>query len=175
MPESLDKNQDLAKRADCSTSDRSDTSQTAGAGAKSGESGAEAGLQLLNEREESKEAATVASADQPDYTTREELIKLVGKHPVAQNHTVVNEMCLQLSVADFFKKILTDGSPISLETTYRERGEQQVRSVEWQPAADGETHEGLPVLETKVYELEVQIKGNPFVKKAPTKRTMKLI
>jgi hypothetical protein len=27
----------------------------------------------------------------------------------------------------------------------------------------------------KVYELEVQIKGNPFVKKAPTKRTFKIV
>jgi hypothetical protein len=33
----------------------------------------------------------------------------------------------------------------------------------------------MPVLESKVYSLEVQIKGNPFVKKAPTKRTIKVI
>lgn len=31
------------------------------------------------------------------------------------------------------------------------------------------------MLESKVYSLEVQIKGNPFVKKAPTKRTIKVI
>jgi hypothetical protein len=88
----VEKTSEQRTREGSSHDEKSDTS--AGTGGKGGESiTPEQAKQLVREH---VEAANVAAAptDQPDYTTKDELVKLLSKLPVAANHTVINESFL---------------------------------------------------------------------------------
>lgn len=95
------------------------------------------------------------------------------KRTMPAGHTLSLEIFLQLSCSDVYKQILSDGSPISLDQVYKDRGEQNLKSSEWQPSE--EVINDVKVLETRTIDFEVQLKNNPFVKKAPTLRTIKII
>ena len=100
----VEKTSEPRTREGSSHDEKSDTS--AGTGGKGGESiTPEQAMQLVREHVEAANGAA-APADQPDYTTKDELVKLLSKLPVAANHTVINESFLQLSVTEFFRKIL---------------------------------------------------------------------
>lgn len=68
---------------------------------------------------------------------------------------------------------MSAGTPLSFETIYEERGEKEIVPGPWQPSS--EIYDGLKIMESRTIDVEFQIKNNPFVKKAPTGRTIKIV
>jgi hypothetical protein len=52
----------------------------------------------------------------------------MAKLKVPDGNTLLIEAYLQLSCADFFNQVLNDGTKLSLEALYEERGEQSIVS-----------------------------------------------
>jgi hypothetical protein len=76
-------------------------------------------------------------------------------------------------VDEFYNQFLCNAGNNSLEQHYRDKGELHITATEWQPSED--TYDQERVIESKTIDYEVQLKNNPFVKKVPTLRTIRVV
>ena len=130
-------------------------------------------LQHADKEADSTPAADVAKQAQVDYSRKEDLQKLLQNHTLPKDHTLLTETFLQFSCSGFFLNVLSEGGPYSLEQHLADRGEQNIKSTQWQSC--DEVYDGQRITHTKTIDLEFVVKNNPFVKKSPTLRTFRIV
>ena len=85
-------------------------------------------------------------------------------------------MNLGLNVEEFYTKYLEDDAEFSLEKFYINKGEKNIDVNSWKDAVgEDATYGDLKVDKVRVMNVSFQVKGNPFVKEAPTIKNFKLI
>ena len=82
---------------------------------------------------------------------------------------------ISLSATDFFNLYYQDDAEFGIDKFLASKGDQNIVVSEWQePTAEHKAY--LPsALKTKRISIDVIIKGNPFVSKAPTVKTFYMI
>jgi hypothetical protein len=81
-----------------------------------------------------------------------------------------------LHAQEFFKLYFGDEAEFLMTKFFEMRGELSVSSTPWSdPVGEDAKYDNQTVLRTKIIKMRVQIKGNPFVKEAPTTKNFKLI
>jgi hypothetical protein len=77
-------------------------------------------------------------------TTREELKALMSKYKVPANFTVYQELCLGVSVDEYWNKVLADDAPVGDGPYFAGRGDLNYVSSKWKPAETAEEKEYKP-------------------------------
>jgi hypothetical protein len=110
-----------------------------------------------------------------DMTTKDDLKALLAKHPLPANHASIQELCLSLSVDQYWAKIAGDDATCSPAEFYASRGDQNFSITKWRPAETPDEKEFKPekgvklsVKQVRENKIEIQVKNNPFVKKVPS-------
>jgi hypothetical protein len=70
------------------------------------------------ERTKSSDHEKEETGDSPDYTTTADLQKLLTKHQMPKNFTLLTETTLQLSCSEFYKKVISPGTQYNFETIF---------------------------------------------------------
>lgn len=94
-------------------------------------------------------------------------------------HKTYFEACVSLSCAEFFTKYFSDEGDCGFEKFIGWKGEQNIVTGTWQEPTEEEqtklTNCAAPVQKVKRVSADFVIKNNPFVKKAPTVKSMFLL
>jgi hypothetical protein len=117
-----------------------------------------------------------ADNDKEDYTTAAELTALLDQHTIMKDQVEYVNMNLGLSVEDFYKSYIEDNAEFSMDKFYEERGEQKIVTKLWSDATgDDATYDKMSIQKVRTMEVNFQVKGNPFVKEAPTVKNYKIV
>ena len=83
---------------------------------------------------------------------------------------------MSLHAQDFFKNYLEPGGEFDGEKFYIMRGEQNITSTPWvDPVGEEAKFGAYNVSKQRTIKMDCQIKGNPFVKVAPTTRVLRIV
>ena len=86
------------------------------------------------------------------------------------------EIFISLHAKRFFDLYFGDDSEFLVTKFFAQRGDLDVSSTNWvTPTGDEAKYDNQKVISTKKMKMRVQIKGNPFVKEAPTTKTLKIL
>jgi hypothetical protein len=81
-----------------------------------------------------------------------------------------------MSALDAFETFFADAAEHSFVRYYEKRGEQKINCGNWEtPDPDQSSFQGESVQLFRLIDLEIQVKGNAFVKVAPTVRSFYLL
>lgn len=96
-------------------------------------------------------------------------------YPLSENYIEIIKECFSFSPKDFFTDYTTDNSPTSLFRFFTERGEQKIVTQPWIEPDPAEEYDSKGVVLASQLSLDLTVKGNPFVSKAPSIKYFKVL
>ena len=79
-----------------------------------------------------------------DMTSREELKAIMSQYKVPNNFTVYSEICLGVSVDEYWEKCVADDAPVGDASYFQGRGDLNYITSKWKPAETSEDKDYNP-------------------------------